>query len=97
MSNEKDDLENFQRLFKEISNTTTVRGAQRFETSDTQALMYSNSSTYHGRILRIGGTIQSNLTRRDRFNQDLDESVKEIRQKPQRPDQLSQLLLKNET
>ena len=65
-------------------NTIGERGIHRFQESDSQALMYGHSQTYHGRILKLSGTTENSghtdtnpqgFPRRTRFNQDLEGSI----------------------
>ena len=44
--------------------------------------MYLNSSTYHGRILKIAAQ-ERKFPKRERFQEDLDQSIKESRQSKQ--------------
>lgn len=78
-------IENYRQLFKdsngELINSTskTLKGLKRFEAnSDSQALMYMNSDTTHGKILKFADQMLK-FPKKERFNQDLDESVKDVK------------------
>ena len=45
----------------------TVRGMKRFETTDAQALQYMNSTTQHGRVLKLADGIMQ-FPKKKRFN-----------------------------
>ena len=61
-----------------------MRGLERFKaSSDSQALMYMNSDTTHGKILKFADQMLK-FPKKERFNQDLDASVKEMKQRPQK-------------
>ena len=55
-----------------------VRGMKRFETTDAQALQYMNSTTTHGRVLKLADGIMQ-FPKKKRFNQDLDESIQDVK------------------
>jgi hypothetical protein len=55
-----------------------VRGMKRFETTDAQALQYMNSTTQHGRVLKLADGIMQ-FPKKKRFNQDLDQSISDIK------------------
>ena len=78
-------IDNYRQLFKdsngELVNSTqkVLKGLKRFEaSSDSQALMYMNSDTTHGKILKFADQMLK-FPKKERFNQDLDESVKDVK------------------
>lgn len=65
-------------------NDHILRGTKRFDQTDSQALMYMQSTTNHGRVMHFADHI-IRFPKKERFNQDLDESVKEIKHGLKRP------------
>jgi hypothetical protein len=63
------------------SPTNMLRGLKRFEaSSDSQALMYMYSDTTYGKILKFADQMLK-FPKKERFNQDLSESVREIKER----------------
>jgi hypothetical protein len=84
---EKERMTNYRQLFKDPdgeiigSPSKVLRGLKRFEAcTESQALMYMYSDTTHGKILKFADQMLK-FPKKERFNQDLTESVREIKQR----------------
>lgn len=79
----KTQSDNYNQLFSENNAAKGIKfggpNNKRYEPSDLQALQYMSSTTPHGRILQFADQIIK-FPKKERFNQDLDQSVKEINQ-----------------
>jgi len=70
--------------YNQLFSNSKPRGSKRFENSDAQALQYMQTHTPHGRMLKFADQI-IRFPKKERFNQDLEESIKEIKNRMDQP------------